>query len=113
MNYNESANVYTVIEVEDDMGGFTREKLLVAEIKCKVAPYTVRTVDSAGLPLTHSINKLFTQNKKFVDDIYSEYLIEYKGITYKKRSIMDAGKCLIIDIERIIGVMNEAEGDTP
>ena len=76
MNYNESAKIYTIVEIEDEMGGFTKGKLLVDTIKCKVAPYTVVTVDSAGLPLTHSKNKLFTQNKTFVDDIYSEYLIE-------------------------------------
>lgn len=101
MNYNEYANIYTVSEVNDGMGGYKEERILVATIRCKVAPYTVRDVSSAGYPSTHSKNQLFTQNKTFVDDIYSEYLVEYKGAIYRKLSVMDAGKCLIIELERI------------
>ena len=101
MHYNETAKIITVSEVEDGMGGYTEEKTLVATIKCKVAPYTVRDVESAGLPSVHSKNKLFTQSKDFIDDIYSDYLIEYKDVMYRRLSVMDAGKCLIIEIERV------------
>ncbi len=101
MNYNESAKIYTVSEQNDNMGGYEQVRKEVATIPCKVAPYTVRTVDSAGLLVTYSRNKLFTQNKTFVDDIYSEYLIEYKGIVYRKTTIMDTGKCLIIEMETL------------
>ena len=101
MNYNESAKIYTVSERKDDMGGYNQERVLVATIQCKVAPYTVREVNSAGLLITYSRNKLFTQNKTFVDDIYSDYLIEYKGIIYRKVTIMDANKCLIIEMESL------------
>ena len=101
MNYNESAKIYTVSEVPDNMGGYNQERVLVATIQCKVAPYTVREVNSAGLLITYSRNKLFTQNKTFVDDIYSDYLIEYKGIIYRKVTIMDANKCLIIEMESL------------
>lgn len=101
MNYNESAEIYTVKEHSDDMGGIIEERVLVATIKCKVAPYTVRDVESAGVPSVHSKNKLFTQDKDFIDDIYSEYLIVYKGVTYRRLTVMDAGKCLIIEMERV------------
>ena len=101
MHYNELAEIYTVSEVDDGMGGYTEERTLVATIKCKVAPYTVRDVSSAGIPSVHSKNKLFTQNKDFIDDIYSDYLIEYKGVIYRRLTVMDAGKCLIIEIERV------------
>ena len=101
MHYNESAKIYTVKETPDGMGGHTEELVEVAEIKCKVAPYTVRNVESAGLPSTHSKNKLFTQNKTFIDDIYSDYLVIYKDVTYRKLTVMDAGKCLIMEIERV------------
>ena len=101
MHYNESADIYTVSEVDDGMGGYTEERTLVATIKCKVAPYTVRDVSSAGIPSTHSKNKLFTQSKDFIDDIYSDYLIVHKGVTYRRLTVMDAGKCLIIEIERV------------
>ena len=101
MHYNETAKIITVSEVDDGMGGYTEEKTLVATIKCKVAPYTVRDVESAGLPSVHSKNKLFTQSKDFIDDIYSDYLIEYKDVMYRRLSVMDAGKCLIIEIERV------------
>ena len=101
MHYNESADIYTVSEVNDGMGGYTEERTLVATIKCKVAPYTVRDVSSAGIPSVHSKNKLFTQSKDFIDDIYSDYLIVHKGVTYRRLTVMDAGKCLIIEIERV------------
>ena len=101
MHYNETANIYTVVEIDDGMGGRMVKKKFEAEIRCKVAPYTVRDVESAGKPSVHSKNKLFTQNKNFVDDIYSEYLIVHNGVTYRRLSVMDAGKCLIIEIERV------------
>ena len=105
MNYNESAKIYTVNEVPDNMGGYDQEKILVTTIQCKVAPYTVREVNSAGLYVTYSKNKLFTQNKTFMDkvdkDIHSDYLIEYKGIMYRKITVMDANKCLIIEMEAL------------
>lgn len=101
MHYNDTADIYTVSEVNDGMGGYTEERTLVATIKCKVAPYTVRDVSSAGIPSVHSKNKLFTQNKDFIDDIYSDYLIVHKGVTYRRLTVMDAGKCLIIEIERV------------
>lgn len=105
MNYNESAIIYTVSEHSDGFGGYDQERILVATIQCRVAPFTVRTIDSAGLLITKSRNKLFTQNKTFMDaidkNIYSDYLIEYKGIMYRKLSIMDAGKCLIIEMETL------------
>lgn len=101
MHYNELAEIYTVSEVDDGMGGITEERVLVATIKCKIAPYTVRDVVSAGIPSVHSKNKLFTQNKDFIDDIYSDYLIVHKGVTYRRLTVMDAGKCLIIEIERV------------
>ena len=100
MHYNETAKIITVSEVDDGMGGYTEVREEVATIKCKVAPYTVRDVESAGLPSVHSKNKLFTQSKDFIDDIYSDYLIEYKEVMYRRLSVMDAGKCLIIEIER-------------
>lgn len=100
MDYRDRANIITVSERDDGMGGLERVEYTTATIKCKVAPYTVKTINSAGLPLTYSRNKLFTKDKSFIDDIYSDYFIEYKNIKYKKISVMDAGKCLIIEMER-------------
>lgn len=101
MIYNETAKIYTASDVSDGMGGYEEQMELKAEIPCKVAPFTVRTVNSAGLIITKSRNKLFTQEKDFLDDIYSDYYIEYKGVLYNKLSVMDAGKCLIIEMETI------------
>lgn len=101
MDYRDRANIITVSERDDGMGGLERVEYTTATIKCKVAPYTVKTINSAGLPLTYSRNKLFTKDKSFIDDIYSDYFIEYKNIKYKKLSVMDAGKCLIIEMERV------------
>lgn len=106
MNYNDIANIYTVSGKDDDMGGYSNEKKLVATIKCKIAPYTVKITNAAGIHSTHSRNELFTQNKDFAKDIengiYGEFLIEHKGVMYKKITTMDAGKCLIIEMERTI-----------
>jgi hypothetical protein len=101
MIYNETAKIYTVSEVSDGMGGYEEQMEFKAEIPCKVAPFTVRTVNSAGLIITKSRNKLFTQEKDYLDDIYSDYYIEYKGVLYNKLSVMDAGKCLISEMETI------------
>mgnify|MGYP006956065670 FL=1 len=100
MDYRDRANIITVSERDDGMGGLERVEYTTATIKCKVAPYTVKTINSAGLPLTYSRNKLFTKDKSFIDDIYSDYFIEYNNIKYKKLSVMDAGKCLIVEMER-------------
>lgn len=101
MDYRERATIITVSEKDDGMGGLNRKEETVATIKCKVAPYTVKTIDSAGLPLVYSRNKLFTKDKTFVNDIYSDYFIEYENVRYKKISVMDVGKCLIIEMERV------------
>jgi hypothetical protein len=101
MNYNESAIIYTVSEQKDGMGGYQQVRSDGTPIKCKVAPYTVREVNSVGLFVTYSRNKLFTQDKTFIDDIYADYLIEYKGVMYRKITVMDANKCLIIEMEAL------------
>lgn len=101
MDYRENATILTVSEVDDGMGGLSKKVKEVATIRCKVAPYTVKTINSAGLPFTYSRNKLFTKNKTFVDDIYSDYYIRYNGVLYKKKSVMDTNKCLIIEMERV------------
>ena len=101
MHYNESAEIYTVVEQPDDMGGYEEIREYVTTIKCKVSTYTVRDVVSAGIPSVHSKNKLFTQNKDFIEDIYSDYLIVHYGVTYRRLTVMDAGKCLLIEIERV------------
>ena len=101
MDYRENALILTVSEQDDGMGGLSKIEKEAATIKCKVAPYTVKTTDSAGIPSTYSRNKLFTKDKTDVDDIYSDYFIEYKSVKYKKISVMDAGKCLIIEMERV------------
>lgn len=101
MDYRERATIITVSEENDGIGGLKTAEQEVATIKCKVAPYTVKVIDSAGLPQTYSRNKLFTKDRKFLDNIYSDYFIKYKNVKYKKISVMDVGKCLIIEMERI------------
>ena len=101
MIYNETAKIYTASDVSDGMGGYEEQMEFKAEIPYKVAPYTVNAINSAGLIITKSRNKLFTQEKDYLDDIYSDYYIEYKGVLYNKLSVMDAGKCLIIEMETI------------
>ena len=101
MDYRERADIYTVVVKDDGMGGKKETKKKVATIGCKVAPYTVKTINSAGLPFTYSKNKLFTKDTDFLDDIYCDYYIVHKGTTYKKKTVMYTKKCLIIEMERV------------
>ncbi|WP_343336977.1 hypothetical protein TPELB_21160 [Terrisporobacter petrolearius] len=101
MDYREKVEILAVREIDDGMGGFMESEIVIATIKCKVAPYTVKTVDSAGIPKTYSKNKLFTKDFNFIDDIYSDYKIKHKDVIYNKLNVMDVGKCLIIEMERV------------
>jgi len=55
--------IYKKELIEDGLGGYTTKDVGIKSIKCKVAPFTISEIDSAGRLATYSKNKLFTQEK--------------------------------------------------
>ena len=99
MRYNEQAYIVKVSNIDDGIGGVTEEYETVQEIKCRVLPYTIRTVNDAGIPTTFSQNRLLTRDKIGSDLLHSEFLIQYKDVIYKKNSATDYNKCIVIEME--------------
>ena len=99
MRYNEQAYIVKISNIDDGMGGVTEEYETVQEIKCRVLPYTIRTVNDAGIPTTFSQNRLLTRDKIDSDLLHSEFLIQYKDVIYKKNSATDYNKCIVIEME--------------
>lgn len=100
MDYRDNARIILIGEpIDDGCGGFIEQESEMIDIKCKVAPYTVKTVDSKGREVSYSLNKLFTK-EKIVDDLDEEFKILYKNKMYSKVSIADYGKCYMVVMER-------------
>ena len=99
MDYRDSAVIYKKELIEDGLGGYTEKEIEVKTIKCKVAPYTVKSIDSKGREISYSLNKLFTK-EKILDDLDDDFKILYKDKKYKKVSIADYGKCYMVVMER-------------
>ena len=99
MRYNEVAYILTISNESDGMGGITETYKTVQEIKCRVLPYTLRTVNDAGIPTIFSQNRLLTRDKIDSDLLHSEFLIQYKDVIYKKNSATDYNKCIVIEME--------------
>lgn len=99
MRYNEIAQILTIANVKDDFGGFVEESKLYKKVKCKVAPYTLKTVDSAGAPCIYSYNKLLTKDKIDSSILRNDFEIIYNNVSYKKIAATDYGKCIVIEME--------------
>lgn len=54
MDYRDSAVIYKKELIEDGLGGYTTKDVGIKEIKCKVAPFTISEIDSAGRLATYS-----------------------------------------------------------
>lgn len=99
MDYRENAIILVQEKVKDGAGGYIIQDRELKTIKCKVAPYTVKKVDSKGREVSYSLNKLFTK-ESIVNDLDEEFKIKYKDKLYNKVSIADYGKCFMIVMER-------------
>ena len=100
MDYRDNATIILFEEpTSDGAGGFINQEKERKDIKCKVAPYTVKTVDSKGREVSYSLNKLFTK-ESIVDDLDEDFKILYEDKIYNKVSIADYGKCFMVVMER-------------
>ena len=48
MDYRDSAVIYKKELIEDGLGGYTTKDVGIKSIKCRVAPFTISEIDSAG-----------------------------------------------------------------
>lgn len=100
MDYRDNATIILPGKpISDGAGGFITQEKERKDIKCKVAPYTVKTVDSKGREVSYSLNKLFTK-ESIVNDLDEDFEILHKSKLYKKVSIADYGKCFMVVMER-------------
>lgn len=100
MDYRDNATIILFKEpTSDGAGGFINQEKERKDIKCKVAPYTVKTIDSKGREVSYSLNKLFTR-QSIVDDLDEDFKILYEDKIYNKVSIADYGKCFMLVMER-------------
>ena len=99
MDYREKATILVTEKISDNMGGYKETEIELKTIKGKVAPYTVKSIDSKGREISYSLNKLFTK-EKILDDLDSDFSVLYSGKRYKKVSIADYGKCYMVVMER-------------
>ena len=74
MDYRDSAVIYKKELIEDGLGGYTTKDVGIKSIKCKVAPFTISEIDSAGRLATYSKNKLFTQDYWILMKIFIFYM---------------------------------------
>lgn len=101
MDYRDNAIILKNEHVEDGAGGYQVKNVQIKAIKCKVAPFTIKEIDSAGRLVTYSKNKLFTQeNLDMLLDLDEDFYILYKNKHYKKESVADYNKCYMIVMER-------------
>lgn len=100
MNYNKEVDVYTVQDdIADGLGGFERREVFYKKVKCAIAPTTISTITTENQLKTISSLKMFLKDKLF-EDLDQDFKIIYKDKKYKKTSISDYEKCILVILER-------------
>ena len=100
MNYNTKVQIAVLDLYDDGYGGKTSKQRVVKDVMCKVAPYTISELEVNKIAKPYTAIKFFTRDDIGVED-ESEFFIIYNGKTYKKISIIDYGKCIMIVGERV------------
>lgn len=98
MQFKDDAVITVEEKVSDGFGGYEITRTELKHIKVKTAPYKVEIGEICTVPNPSATVKFFT--KDVIDEDLFFY-ITYKGKTYKKVSIIDYGKCIMIAGERI------------
>jgi hypothetical protein len=98
MQFKDDAVITVEEKVSDGFGGYEITRTELKHIKVKTAPYKVEVGEICTVPNPSATVKFFT--KDVIDEDLFFY-ITYKGKTYKKVSIIDYGKCIMIAGERI------------
>lgn len=99
MRFHDDASIVTEKQVPDRYGGYYSIDVPVCDIKVTVAPYSVGVGDVCMVPNPMSTVKFFTDITTIDEDM--NFFIIYKGAKYKKISISNYGKCVLIIGERI------------
>lgn len=100
MQFIDNASIIFIEQIEDGIGGYTDIEREECEIKVKVAPYRVEVGQICTIPNPNSSVKFFT-NTVLPFDEDAMFYIDYNGKRYKKVSIINYGKCIMIIGERI------------
>lgn len=99
MRYNETAEILLPQEIVDEYGGIKQDYSLYKEVKCKVAPYTLKIANNAGAPSIYSYNKLLTKARLDLNLLNNDFYILYNDTLYKKIAVTDYKKCIVIEME--------------
>lgn len=104
MEYRDTVKILMIENVRDELGGLIEELVVVDEIKCKIAPYSVKTVPDILVPHPYSSIKFFTRSDVLNED--DEFYLMVNNKVYKKINFSDYGKCKLIVGERAIEFEN-------
>ena len=99
MRYSENASIIIEEKIADGYGGYTVEEKVLCDIKCLTAPYRVEVGEITLVPNPLSSVKFFTKSIDFDEDTF--FYIVHNDKKYKKVSITNYGKCVLIVGERI------------
>ena len=99
MRFNDDAIIIREKQIPDNYGGYTIIEEYVCDIKVVTAPYSVGIGEICMVPNPISTIKFFTDSIDIDEDM--NFYIIYKGVKYKKISISNYGKCILILGERI------------
>lgn len=99
MRFNDDASIVVEKKIQDGYGGYMSIDEEIGKIKVTVAPYSVAVGEVCMVPNPKATVKFFT-NATIIDE--NEYFfVIYKGNRYKKISITNYGKCILIIGEKI------------
>lgn len=100
MEFKETATLYIEKNVKDQYGGYTKTQEKLCDIKVVTAPYRVEIGARYEVPNPFSSIKFFTNSKLNFDEDTFFYIV-YKGKKYKKVTIANYGKVIMIVGERV------------
>ena len=99
MNYSENIQIFIEERVPDGYGGFEVTEVLVADLKCKVAPYRVQSGDVYHVPNPTASAKFFVRDFPLDED--ELFILVHKGKRYRKLAVSNFGKLAMVIAERI------------
>lgn len=99
MRFQDNASIVSEKYSPDYYGGYVTIEGPARDIKVTVAPYSVGVGEVCMVPNPMSTVKFFTDATDINEDM--NFYIVYKGARYKKISISNYGKCVLIIGERI------------
>ena len=100
MRYDKQINLYQSLKVENGIGGFVKENVLIKSILGYATPIKIQTILSNGMLVTKQTIKVFTKEKETNNVSFKEIdYIEYDGTTYNVLFYADFGKVRMFEVE--------------